>query len=114
MKQAATPLRECPSDSGLYSFTIKPRDAAMPRQLAQKAKAVIALPEDDSELEDFDVPVRGRDASDKDDNNSDEPRPKRGPIGVKDMPGGSDHEDEGDEEEEAEEEEEGDEDVYAI
>ncbi|KAL2203341.1 hypothetical protein CC79DRAFT_1337970 [Sarocladium strictum] len=72
------------------------------------------LPEDDSEVEDSDIPVRKR--SEDDEEVIDAPAPKRGPIGVKDMPGASDQEqdDEEGEEEDEEEEDDGDDEVYVI
>lgn len=83
----------------------------MLRRRGPKSQSV-ALPEDDSDVEDFGIPVRDRKQSIEDDSASDAPPPKkRGPIGVKDMPGASDQEvDEEEGGEQEEEDEEGDED----
>jgi hypothetical protein len=79
----------------------------MMRLRKEKTNVRAALPEDDSEVEDSDIPVRKRS---EDDEVIDAPAPKRGPIGVKDMPGPSDQEQDDEEGEEGEEEDEEEED----
>ncbi|KAK0385436.1 hypothetical protein NLU13_7912 [Sarocladium strictum] len=72
------------------------------------------LPEEDSDIEDFDIPVRKRSVKSEE---SDDPKTQRkGPVGVKDLPGASDVEEGEDEEHEEDEgdEEKGDDEVYVI
>jgi hypothetical protein len=81
----------------------------MVRTRDKRTKYLVALPEDDFEIDDFDIPVRKR--TEKDEESDDAKPQKEGLIGVKDMPGACDMEDEDEEEEEGEEEDEGEEEV---